>query len=77
MRSVREEKEKEAIKEYRAWVDYGIQETLKYPVKKTKETQDIWVYKLTSTEVPLKSKAPLEFPTHIITWKHSPSEELS
>lgn len=34
MLSVREEKEKEAMKKYRAWVDYGIQETLKYPVKK-------------------------------------------
>lgn len=67
------------MKKYCAWVDYGILETLKYPVKKTKETQEfhIWVYKLTSTEVPLKEKAPLEFPTHIITWKHCPSEELS
>lgn len=31
------------MKEYFPWMDYVVQKTLKYPVKKTKETQEFHI----------------------------------
>jgi len=43
MQCVSEKKEKAAMKGYCTWMDYGIQDTLKHPVKKTKEIQELHI----------------------------------